>query len=81
MKHISIAKKPDRALRHVPIKRTIQQIKDGSVVDTDLPVSRRIEAQVHGHSGWERYWESDSSGTESTIKLLNSVIQARNCRQ
>jgi hypothetical protein len=47
---------PDRALRHFPIKLTMQQVKDSPDVDMDLPVSRQIEAQVHDYFGWDPYW-------------------------
>src|SRR6185437_12580434 len=47
---------PDRVLRHFPIKLTMQQIKDSPNVDTDLPVSRQIEEQVHDYFGWDPYW-------------------------
>jgi hypothetical protein len=47
---------PDRALRHFPIKLTMQQVKDSPNVDADLPVSRQIEAQVHDYFGWDPYW-------------------------
>lgn len=53
---LSALRQPDRTLRHFPIKLTMQQVKDSPDVDTDLPVSRRIEAQVHGYFGWDPYW-------------------------
>jgi hypothetical protein len=53
---LSALGQPDRALRHFPIKLTMQQIKDSPNVDTDLPVSRQIEAQVHDYFGWDPYW-------------------------
>ena len=53
---LSALGQPDRALRHFPIKLTMQQVKDSPDVDTDLPVSRQIEAQVHDYFGWDPYW-------------------------
>jgi hypothetical protein len=53
---LSILGQPDRALRHFLIKLTMQQVKDSPDVDTDLPVSRQIEAQVHDYFGWNPYW-------------------------
>ena len=47
---------PDRALRHFPVKLTMQQVKDSPDVDTDQPVSRQIEAHVYDYYGWDPYW-------------------------
>ena len=52
---------PDRALRHFPIKLTMQQVKDSPDVDTDLPVSRQIEAHVYDYFGWDPYWSGSFS--------------------
>jgi len=54
---------PDRVLHHFPINLTMQQIKDSPNVDTDLPVSRQIEAQVHDYFGWDPYWSGGSRAT------------------
>jgi hypothetical protein len=53
---LSALGQPDRALHHFPIKLTMQQVKDSPDVDTDLPVSRQVEAQVHNYLGWDPYW-------------------------
>ena len=47
---------PDRALRHFPVKLTMQQVKDSPDIDTDQPVSRQIEAHVYDYFGWDPYW-------------------------
>ncbi len=52
-----------------------EQVKDSPDVDTDLPVSRQIEAQVHDHFGWDPYWGaaflpmSSASATPSVAPL------------
>lgn len=53
--------RPDRALRHFPVKLTMQQVKDSPDVDTDQPVSRQIEAHVYNYYGWDPYWGSSFS--------------------
>ena len=53
---LSALGRPDRALRHFPVKLTMQHIKDSPDVDTDEPVSRQIEAHVYDHFGWDPYW-------------------------
>jgi hypothetical protein len=47
---------PDRALRHFPVKLTMQQVKDSPDVATDQPVSRQVEARVYESYGWDPYW-------------------------
>ena len=53
---VSALGKPDIHLRHLNVQLTRQQVKDGSSVDTELPVSRHIEAHVYDHYGWSPYW-------------------------
>ena len=43
---LSVLGRPAGALRHFPVKLTIQHVKDGPDVDTDQTVSRQIEAHV-----------------------------------
>jgi hypothetical protein len=56
---------PDRTLRHFPVKLTMQQVKDSPDVDTDLPVSRQLEAKVHDYFGWDPYWSGGFFPMES----------------
>jgi len=37
-------------------KPTRQHGEESPVIDADAPVSRQLEANVHGHYGWSRYW-------------------------
>lgn len=53
---LSALGRPDRGSRHFPVKLTMQQVKDSPDIDTDQPVSRRIEAHVYNHYGWDPYW-------------------------
>jgi hypothetical protein len=53
---LSALGQPDQALRHFPVKLTMQQVKDSPDVDTDQPVSRQVEAHVYDHYGWDPYW-------------------------
>lgn len=53
---VSALGKPDFALRHLTVQLTRQQVKDSPSVDTDLPVSRHIEAHMYNHYGWDPYW-------------------------
>jgi hypothetical protein len=53
---LSALGRPDRALRHFPVKLTMQHVKDSPGVGTDQPVSRQIEAHVYDYFGWDPYW-------------------------
>jgi hypothetical protein len=47
---------PDPARRKFPVKLTMQQVKESPGIDTDQPVSRRMEAHVYDYYGWDPYW-------------------------
>jgi hypothetical protein len=64
---LSVLGQPDRALRHFPVKLTMQQVKDSPDVDTDQPVSRQIEAHVYNYYGWDPYWGSSLSPMSNAI--------------
>jgi hypothetical protein len=53
---LSALGRPDRALRHFPVKLTMEHVKDSPDVDTDQPVSRQIEAHVYDYFGRDPYW-------------------------
>jgi hypothetical protein len=53
---LSALGQPDRALRRFPVKLTMQQVRGSPDIDTDLPVSRQIEAHVYDYYGWNPYW-------------------------
>lgn len=40
------------------VRLSRQQVKDSPGVDTDLPVSRQMEANTYGYYGWIPYWSS-----------------------
>jgi sporulation protein YlmC with PRC-barrel domain len=42
--------------RTFPVSLTQQQVKDSPDIDTDKPVSRRHEEQLHAYYGWPAYW-------------------------
>ena len=53
---LSVLGRPDRILRHFPVKRTMQQVRESPDVDTDQPVSRQMEANVYDYYCWDPYW-------------------------
>jgi hypothetical protein len=52
---LSALEQPDRDRRQLPVKLTMQQVKDGPDVDTDQPVSRQIEATIDKYYSWVPY--------------------------
>jgi hypothetical protein len=56
---VSALGQPDSALRHFPVKLTMQQVKDSPDIDTDRPVSRQMETHVYDYYGWDPYWSGD----------------------
>ena len=69
---LSALGQPDRALRHFPIKLTMQQVKDSPDVNTDLPVSRQIEARIHDYFV---YWTgSFPANWSSSFPAMSSAM-------
>lgn len=46
----------DQLAKQFSVKLTVQQVKDSPAIDTALPVSRQMEADLYGHYGWAPYW-------------------------
>lgn len=71
---LSVLGKPDSRLGHFPVQLTMQRVIDSPDVNTDQPVSRQIEAQVHDHFGWDPYWSSNSSAMSNAIATPFTVL-------
>jgi hypothetical protein len=48
--------RPDWHTRSFPIELTKQQVRDSPDIDTNLPISRQREAQLHRYYNWAPYW-------------------------
>jgi sporulation protein YlmC with PRC-barrel domain len=46
----------DQAGEKIPVRLTMQQVKDSPEIDTDRPVSRQMETSVYDYYGWSPYW-------------------------
>jgi len=55
---LSALGKPEVKLRQFSVQLTRQQVKDSPDADTDLPISRQIEASVYNYYGAPPYWTS-----------------------
>lgn len=51
--------RPDSAERRLPVKLTRAQVEASPPLESDLPVSRQVEADIFAHYNWPPYWESD----------------------
>jgi uncharacterized protein YrrD len=50
---------PDREARCLPVTLSRAQVEASPPLESDLPVSRQVEADIFAHYGWPPYWESD----------------------
>jgi PRC-barrel domain len=46
----------DEAGEKIPVRLTMQQVRDSPEIDTDRPVSRQMETSVYDYYGWSPYW-------------------------
>lgn len=52
----AVAGAPDGPRAVVPVALTRDQVKNSPDIDTDMPVSRQQEVDLHRHYGWTPYW-------------------------
>lgn len=64
-----VLESPDRSLGHLPVKLTLQQVKDGPEVDMKQPVARQIEANV------DTYYRRVAYPIGSDGPLVNRLAQ------
>jgi hypothetical protein len=43
-----------------PVSLTKEQVKNGPDIDTDKPISRQHEAELHKYYGWPIYWDYEA---------------------
>lgn len=48
--------RPEWKSRAFPMNLTKQQVRDSPSIDTDKPISRQHEAELHGYYDWPIYW-------------------------
>ncbi len=59
---------PDWESRMFPVRLTRAQIQDGPPLDSDAPVSREYERQLHTYLGYQPYWERLREITEIAVE-------------
>lgn len=47
---------PDGMSRHFPVDLTKEQVENSPDIDTDRPISRQRELELHHYYGWAPYW-------------------------
>jgi len=48
--------RPDWESRRFPVNLTMEQVQNSPDIDTEKPVSRQHEVELHGYYGWPSYW-------------------------
>jgi sporulation protein YlmC with PRC-barrel domain len=68
-------REPDWSGRTFPVSLSRQQVEDSPSVESDKPVSRQHQIELHGYYGWPLYW----GGGIDTVGLLgvypNPVVE------
>jgi hypothetical protein len=54
----------------LPVKLTRAQVEDSPDINTDQPISRRLEAKLHKHYGWTPYWDTPMIGSGGSIGTI-----------
>lgn len=65
--------KPNWAGFTFPVNLTRQQVEKSPDIDTDQPVSRQHEAELHSHFGWPFYWVEPGTGVWPPFVPLTPV--------
>lgn len=71
---ISVLGPPSQARHDVPVKLTMQQVKDSPVIDADQPVSRQMEFNVYDYYGFDPYCsEAQVASGDSHLRSMTAV--------
>ena len=68
---------PDWGARAFPVSLTRQQIEDSPSADSDLPVSRQHEAELHRYYGWPMYWGGGMGAAGILAMYPELVVEPR----
>ncbi|MBE0537486.1 MAG: PRC-barrel domain-containing protein [Phycisphaerae bacterium] len=67
--------RPEGRLRILPVKLTREKVENSPDIDTDRPVSRQQESELHAYYNWASYW--GGGAWEPTISPYASGIAPR----
>jgi len=65
-------RRPDWQDRVFPVEMTREQVQNSPDIDTDMPVSRQRETELHKHYSWTPYW---GTGYGAAVFTMPSVEQ------
>jgi hypothetical protein len=68
-------RQPDWAGQAFPVNLTKEQVKASPPIDTDKPVSRQMEEELHLHYGWPPYWGA-AEGLVAAQMMAQATEQA-----
>ncbi|MEJ2704963.1 MAG: PRC-barrel domain-containing protein [Sedimentisphaerales bacterium] len=58
---------PVAEFRMVPVHLTREQVKSSPDIDTERPISRQAEMELHEHYDWTPYWISGGLGAPAVV--------------
>jgi hypothetical protein len=69
-------KQPEWKKRVFPLSITKEKVKTSPEIDTDKPVARQHELDLHRHYGWEAYWGGEAIiGSPELVSSAFSTTQ------
>jgi len=63
----------------LPVKLTKEQVESSPPIDTDKPVFRQMEEELHTHYGWPPYWSSTRALT--AVKVIEGKVENETTEQ
>lgn len=68
---------PDWESGTFPVNLTKEQVQSSPGIDTDRPVSRQHETELHGYYGWPVYWGSAAAfgGVQASPLLVMETVR------
>lgn len=63
---------PDWQTRVLPVDLTTGQVEHSPPIDTDKPVSRQMESELHAYYGWRPYWDGIA-----TVMAVQAMEEAK----
>ena len=69
--------RPDWETCTFPVNLTKEQVRNSPSIDTDKPVSRQHEAELHGYYGWPVYWAGGAlfGGVQASPLLVMETVR------
>ncbi len=68
--------KPNWEHSTFPVALTREQVEKSPDIDTDKPVSRQQEIELHNHYGWPAYWIDPGTGTWPAVTPMIPIPPA-----